>query len=376
MEFGVPKELRTFQSEARVGLTPGGVKGLVRAGHKVYVQEGAGKGAGFEDDAYEKEGGKIVYSTTEVYGRSDIIVKVARPIEEEYMHFRPGQTIFSFLHLHSASPDLIEALVKQNITAIAYEMIQDDRGFFPILLPMSEVVGRLSPVIAGQLLMNINGGRGTLLSGIPGVTRGSVTILGAGILGSNAARAFLGIGAQVIVLDKKMGPLVRLDALLDGRITTMMATKTNLERISRFTDVFIGAIQQPGKRAEQMITREMVRSMRPGSVVIDFSIDDGGCVETSRPTTLMDPTFISEKVVHYCVPNAPASVARTTSYGLTNALLPYLKLIGRIGLIGMLNQEPEFAHGVNLYQGKQAHPQIETAKEKVRRSRSEWEGSE
>ena len=249
----------------------------------------------------------------------------------------------------------------REISAVAYEMIQDRRGFFPILLPMSEVAGRLAPIIAGQLLMNIHGGRGTLLSGIPGVTRGSVTILGAGVLGGNAARAFLGIGAQVIVLDKKIRRLERLDVLLEGRITTMMATKTNLERITQFTDVLVGAIQQPGRRAEQMVSREMVRGMRPGSVILDFSIDDGGCVETSRPTTLRDPVFVAEEVIHYCVPNAPAAVARTTSYGLTNALLPYLKGIGRRGMVGMLEKEPGFAHGINLYQGNLSHPHIAAA---------------
>ncbi len=231
----------------------------------------------------------------------------------------------------------------------------------PVLLPMSEIAGRLAPIIAGQLLMNIHGGRGTLLSGIPGVTRGSVAILGAGVLGSNAARAFLGIGAQVIVLDNNLRKLERVDELLNGRITTMMATHTNLDRITKFTDVLVGAIQQPGRRAEQLVSREMVRGMRPGSVILDFSIDDGGCVETSRPTTLRDPIFVAEGVIHYCVPNAPAAVARTTSYGLTNALLPYLKDIGQTGIVGMLEKEPGFANGINLYQGNLTHPQIAAA---------------
>lgn len=361
MEFGVPKEVRDLQSEARVGLTPGGVKGLVRAGHTVYVEKGAGDGAGFEDEAYRKSGAQIVYSAVEVYGRSDIVVKVARPVQQEHRLFRPGQTIFSFLHLQVASPDLFEAFVEREITAVAYEMIRAKDGCCPILIPMSEVAGRLAPIIAGQLLMNINGGRGTLLSGIPGVTRGSVAILGAGVLGSNAARAFLGIGAQVIVLDSNLRKLERVDELLNGRITTMMATRTNLDRITQFTDVLVGAIQQPGRRAEQLVSREMVRSMRPGSVILDFSIDDGGCVETSRPTTLRDPIFIAEEVIHYCVPNAPAAVARTTSYGLTNALLPYLKAIGEKGIVGMLEGEPGFANGINLYQGNLSQPHIAAA---------------
>lgn len=361
MEFGVPKEVRERQSEARVGLTPAGVRGLVRSGHTVYVENMAGTGAGFGDEEYRHQGAQIVYSAAEVYGRSDIVVKVARPTRKEHNLFRPGQTIFSFLHLQVASPDLFEALEGREITAVAYEMIRDRNGFFPVLLPMSEVAGRLAPIIAGQLLMNINGGRGTLLSGIPGVPGGSVVILGAGVLGKNAARAFLGIGAQVIVMDENIRKLEYVDDLLDGRITTMLSSQHNLDRISGFADVLVGAIQRPGRRAEQLITREMVRRMRPGSVILDFSIDDGGCVETSRPTTLRDPIFVAEEVIHYCVPNAPAAVARSTSYGLTNALLPYLKAIGKYGLLSVLEREPGFAHGINLYQGNLAHPDLASA---------------
>ena len=361
MEFGVPKEVRDRQGEARVGLTPAGVRGLVRAGYTVHVERMAGVGAGFSDEEYRQQGAHIVYSAAEVYGRSDIVVKVARPMQKEHLLFRPGQTIFSFLHLQVASPDLFEALQEREITAVAYEMIRDREGLFPVLQPMSEVAGRLAPIIAGQLLMNTNGGRGTLLSGIPGVTRGSVVIVGAGVLGKNAARAFLGIGAQVIVMDNDIRKLRCIDELLDGRVTTMMATQHNLDRISEFTDVLVGAIQRPGRRAEQLITRDMVRRMRPGSVILDFSIDDGGCTETSRPTTLGDPVYVAEEVIHYCVPNTPAAVARTTSYGLTNALLPYLHALGNSGLLGMLGQEPGFAHGINLYQGNLAHPEIAAA---------------
>lgn len=358
MEFGIPKEVRDKQSEARVGLTPAGVRGLVRDGHTVYVQGQAGLGAGFSDDEYAQQGAKIVYTAEEVYGRSDVVVKVGRPMQKEYRLFRPGQTIFSFLHMQVASPDLFEALHDKEITAIAYEMIRDEDGFFPVLLPMSEVAGRLAPIIAGQLLMNIHGGRGTLLSGIPGVTRGSVVVVGAGVLGKNATRAFLGIGAQVIVMDSNIRKLECIDDLTSGRVTTMLATQHNLDRISEFTDVLVGAIQKPGRRAEQVITRDMVRRMRPGSVILDFSIDDGGCTETSRPTTLRDPIYVAEEVIHYCVPNTPAAVARTTSYGLTNALLPYLQDLGKLGLLGMIEQRPGFAHGINLYQGNLAHPEI------------------
>ena len=328
MEFGVPKEVRILQSEMRVGLTPAGVKDLVRLGHIVYVEKGAGKGSGFDDEVYRDHGAKIVYSAAEVYGRSDTVVKVARPVEQEHKFFRPGQTIFSFLHLQVASRDLFEALEEREITAVAMETILDKRGRAPVLVPMSEVAGRLAPIVAGQLLMRTNGGRGTLLGGIPGVPSGAVAIVGAGVLGTNATQAFLGLGAQVILLDNNIERLEELDLIFDSRITTLMATRHNLERISDFVDVLVGAIHEPGRRAEQFITRDMVRKMRPGSVILDFSINDGGCVETSRPTTLRDPVYVVDGVIHYCVPNLPAAVSRTTSYGLTNALLPYLKDLG------------------------------------------------
>lgn len=361
MEFGVPKEVRSLEGETRVGLTPAGVQGLVQAGHTVYVEKNAGVGAGFDNEAYRAHGAQIVYAAAEVYGRSDIVVKVARPAAKEHALFRPGQTIFSFLHLQSSSPDLLEALEEREITAIAYEMIQAPNSMQPILFPMSQVAGRLAPIIAGQLLMNNNGGRGTLLSGIPGVPRGVAAIVGAGTLGTNAARAFLGLGAQVIVLDDDVCKLKMIDDLLNGRVTTMLATSNSLHRVTEFADVIVGCIRQPGRRADQIISTDMVRHMRPGSVILDFSIDDGGCVETSRPTTLRDPIFVADEVIHYCVPNVPATVSRTTSYALTNVLLPYLTAVATRGIVGMVDSMPGFAHGIMLYQGNLAHPEIAAA---------------
>jgi alanine dehydrogenase len=359
MEFGIPKEVRDL--EARVGLTPAGVSGLVRAGHTVYVEKNAGVSAGFSDENYRQSGGQIVYSATEVYGRSDAVVKVTRPTAEEHKLFRSGQSIFSFLHLQVASADLLEALREREITAVAYEMIERRNGVRPVLVPMSEVAGRIAPIIAGQLLMTTARGRGTLLSGIPGVPRGSVVILGAGALGTNAARAFLGIGAQVIVLDNNIERLQHVDEALGGRVTTMVGSKYNLNRVTEFADVVVGAVSTSGQRAPILIDREMVRHMRPGTVIIDFSIDQGGCVETSRPTTLRDQTYVVEDVIHYCVPNVTATVARTTSYGLTNALLPYLKAVGEHGLVGVLDQCPSLIPGVNLHQGKLANAEIAAA---------------
>ena len=226
---------------------------------------------------------------------------------------------------------------------------------------MSEVAGRLAPVIAGRLLMTPGGGRGTLLSGIPGVPRGVVAIIGGGVLGTNAARAFLNMGAQVVVLDNEVQRLQHMDEMLNGRVTTMLASNYNLQRVTEFADVMVGAVLAPGRRAPVLITQEMVRRMRPGAVFLDFSIDQGGCSETSRPTTLRDQTYVVDGVIHFCVPNVTAAVARTTSYGLTNSLLPYLLGLGEYGILGALDQQPSLATGINLYQGKLAHRELAQA---------------
>ncbi|HNS38770.1 MAG TPA: alanine dehydrogenase [Promineifilum sp.] len=359
MEFGIPKEVRDLES--RVGLTPAGVSSLVRHGHTVYVEKNAGVAAGFSDETYRTSGAQIVYSAAEVYGRSEVIVKVTRPTADEHVFFNPGQTLIAFLHLAVASHDFIDALAASEVTAIACEMIEQPDGVRPILVPMSEVAGRLAPFVAGQLLMSNSGGRGTLLSGIPGVPRGAVAIIGGGVLGSNAARAFLNMGAQVVVLDNDMGRLQRLDEMLNGRVTTMASSGYNLERVTEFADVVVGAVLTPGRRAPLLINRKMIQRMRPGAVFIDFSIDQGGCAETSRPTTLRDQYYIVDGIIHHCVPNMTAAVARTTSYGLTNALLPYLIELGDQGLAGLLKNKPYFASGINMIRGKIANEEVAQA---------------
>jgi alanine dehydrogenase len=378
MELGVPKEVRDL--EMRVGLTPAGVLALTRAGHIVYVERNAGAGAGFSDENYRQAGAQIVYSAEEAYGRADVVVKVTRPTAQEHELFRIGQIIFSYLHLSVASPDLLEALVEREVTAIAYEMIQEKDGLRPVLLPMSEVAGRLTPVIAGQLLMSTHlhlqtpkgdlrmgqarspvgddRGRGILLSGIPGVPPAAIVIIGGGVLGSNAARAFVGMGAQVTILDRDVKKLQYLDDMFGGRITTMISNEYNLNRVVEFADVLLGCVLTPGRRAPILVSRDMVRRMRPGSVIIDFSIDQGGCVETSRPTTLRDQTFVEEGIIHHCVPNMTATVARTASYALTNSALPYLLSVGASGLPNAFKDEPGLVEGVNLYRGKLAHPEV------------------
>jgi len=359
MEFGVPKEVRDL--EMRVGLAPAGVLALVQAGHAVYVEREAGKQAGFSDEHYRRAGAQVVYSAEEAYGRADVVAKVTRPTAGEQRLFRYGQTIFSFLHLSVSSPDLLEVLSEQNITAVAYETIQDENGVLPVLVPMSELAGRLAPIVAGQLLMTTNGGRGTLLGGIPGVPPAAVVILGGGVLGFNAARAFLGLGAQVTLLDRDVRKLQQMDDALSGRMTTMISNDYNLQRAASFADVLVGCVLNPGQRAPVLISRQMVRRMRPGSVIIDFSIDQGGCVETSRPTTLRDQTYVEEGVIHSCVPNLTATVARTTSYAITNAALPYLLAMGEHGLLGSYKVMPSLLAGINVYQGELVHAGIAAA---------------
>jgi alanine dehydrogenase len=365
MEFGVPREVRDL--EMRVGLAPSGVLSLSKAGHQVYVESKAGSGAGFSDEDYRAAGGKIVYTAAEVYGRADIVAKLSRPTQGEHQLFRPGQTIFSFLHLPVASPDLFVALAEREITAVAYEMIEEDNGDMPVLISASQVAGRLAPTIAGQLLRSDRGipgqkqGRGILLGGIPGVPPAAVVIIGGGTLGVSAAGAFVGMGSEVTALDRSLKKLQYIDERFNGRVTTMFANSYNLQRAVKFADVLVGAVLIPGQRAPILVTREMVKSMRSGSVILDFSIDEGGCVETSRPTTLRDSAYMLDGVVHYCVPNMTSVVARTASYAITNAALPYLRAVGEYGVIGAIQRQSALARGINLYQGNLTHLDVAAA---------------
>ncbi len=361
MEFGVPREIRDL--EMRVGLTPAGVLALTQAGHTVYVERDAGLGCGFTDEAYRQSGAQIVYSTAEAYGRADIVTKIARPTAAEHRLFRSGQAICSFLHLRVASPDLLAALTEHEITAISYEELEEEDGVRPVLLPASEVAGRMAPIIAGNLLrsgQSLPGqqGLGILMSGLPGVPAAAVVIVGSGVVAGNAARAFVGMGAEVTILGRDVRKLRKIEQQSGGTVTTMLANEYNLKRAVEFADVLVGAVLDPGKRAPVLISREMIRSMRPGSIVIDFSIDEGGCIETSRPTTLRDPIYMAEGVIHHCVPNITSAVARTTSYAITNAALPYLLSIGEYGLLGAIDRKADLLRGVVLHQGKMAHPDI------------------
>lgn len=359
MNFGVPREQRP--REYRVGLTPAATDALVKAGHSVFVEREAGSGAGFDDEAYRRVGGQIVYTASEAYRRAETVVKVARPTNDEYAHFRTGQTILSFLQLAVASADLLEAFQEREITAIGYDTIQTDGGRLPVLLPTSEVAGRMAPIIAGQMLQSAGGGRGILLSGIPGVAPATVVIIGAGMVGRNAARAFHGLGAEITILDKDLHALQEVDNIFQGRVATLVATPYNIAKVVAFADVLVGASSVAGERAPILVTREMVKTMRPRTIILDFAIDSGGCVETSRPTNHVNPTFVEEGVIHYCVPNVPALVGRTASYALSNAVLPYLLRIGDQGLDAAVDGCAELRRGINTRHGRLVHPTIAAA---------------
>jgi len=359
MNFGVPKEIRDMEN--RVGLTPAGVHALVDAGHTVYVENSAGVGAGFAADDFRATGAQICYSADEVYGRADVVAKVTRLTSQEHTLLRDGQTVLSFTHLAVASPDLLETLRKKSITAIAYEMIQAKDGSHPVLLTSSQVAGRAAPGIASEMLSSTRGGRGILLSGVPGVPAAAVVILGGGVVGENAARAFHGLGAQVTVLDRTPEKLQRLDEMFGGCVTTLFATPYNIQRAVEFADVLVGAVLIPGQRAPVLVTRAMVKRMRPRSIIIDFAIDQGGCVETSRPTTHRNSTYIEEGVIHYCVPNILSRVARTASHALLNASLPFLYEIGNSGVDEAIRNNSSLKRGVNTWHGKLVNPKVADA---------------
>jgi alanine dehydrogenase len=306
-----------------VGLTPIGVQLLSAEGHAVYVERGAGLGAGFGDRDYEQAGARIVYQPQEAFGRADLVLKVARPTAEECEWLREGQTLMGLLHLAAARRSRVDVLLDKRITAIGYEMIQHDDGSLPVLTPLSQAAGRMLVQVAGTLLQNDKGGKGILLSGVPGVPPAEVVIIGRDV--GHAARAFLGIGATVYLLDRDLTRLQQVESLLNGRAITMVSHEFNVRKVVKFADLVIGAVLLPGQRAPIVITREMVQTMKPRSVIIDMSIDQGGCVETSRPTTHKSPTFVEEGIIHFCVPNMPSVVARTTTHAFNNAAWPTFK---------------------------------------------------
>jgi alanine dehydrogenase len=356
MLIGIPRETR--RHEHRVGLTPSAVERLVGHGHRVFVEHEAGAAARFGDRDYQRAGGEIAWSPEEVYRRSDLVCRVGALSAPEIELLKPGLVVAAFHHLALAPREVLERLAALAVTLIAYELIRDGNGGLPVLSSMSEIAGPLAVHLGAYYLQNEAGGRGILLGNVPGVPPPTVLILGAGTVGRTAARQALDAGAHVIVVDSDLGKLREIDRALAGRAVTSLAHGERLARFSAIADLLIGAVLVPGSRAPYLVTEAMVRAMKPGSVILDVSIDQGGCVETSRPTTLDDPTFVAHGVVHYCVPNMTANVARTASRSLANAVLPHLLELADRGLEEALATRPGLAQGVCLYRGRPVQRQV------------------
>jgi alanine dehydrogenase len=354
MNIGIPKERRPY--EYRVGLSPAGVEILVHQGHIIFLEHEAGIGAGFSDQAYEQAGAHIVYSPHEAFGRADLVLKLARPMQEEVEWFNPGTTIMGFLHLASARQDRVQSLLQNKINSIAYEQIQLADGSMPVLRPLSQIGGQLAAQISARFLQTNFGGKGILVGGIAGVPPAEVVIIGGGTAGSNSAKVFTGLGAHVTVLDKDINALQRVCERYPQTVT-MIATRRNIERACAYADVVVGAVLVPGGRAPIVVTRETLKKMKPRSVLIDLSIDLGGCFETSRPTSHDQPTYVEEGMIHYCVPNVPAMVARTATYAFVNAAIPYISEIAAGGIEKAMKENPAIELAVNTYKGELLHLQ-------------------
>ncbi len=349
MIIGVPKEIK--DNETRVGLVPSGVTALREAGHEVLVEVHAGEGSSLTDQEYEEAGASILGSAAEVWQRADLIVKVKEPQKAEYDFFRPGLILFTYLHL-APLPELTDKLVAAKVNGVAYETIRERDGSLPLLTPMSEVAGRMSVQVGAQYLERPSGGRGILLGGVPGVAPGNVVILGGGIVGINAARIACGLGARVYLLDTNLDRLRYLSEVMPGNCFTVMGNLPNLRALLKEADLVIGAVLIPGAKAPKLITREMLKGMKPGAVLVDVAIDQGGCFETSKPTTHTDPTFVVDGIIHYCVANMPGAVARTSTMALTNATLPYALEIAEKGWLAACRENTEIRLGVNVARGK------------------------
>ena len=357
MIVGVPREIKL--QEHRVGMTPAGVRTLVEDGHRVLVQRGAGGGSGLADAQYEQAGATLVDDPAGLFAAAELVVKVKEPLPQEYPLLRPGQTLFTYLHL-APEPHLAAALLASGCTAIAYETVTLADGSLPLLTPMSEVAGRMAPQVGAHWLQKEQGGKGVLLAGAPGVRPGRVVILGAGTVGSNALRIAVGMGAAVTVLDIDPLRLTALDDHYGNRIHTLAANSQTIEEEVPHADLLIGAVLVAGARAPRLVSHELVARMEPGSVIVDVAVDQGGCVATTRPTTHADPVYLEAGVLHYGVANMPGAVSRTSTYALTNRTLPYVRRLAQAGLAAC-QDSPELRAGVNVHAGTVCHPAVATA---------------
>lgn len=355
MIVGVPKEVKT--DEYRAALIPVGAEELSRAGHKVVVQSGLGHGIGIADDQYAESGAEIVADAARVWKQADLIIKVKEPLPAEWPHMRDGQTVFTYFHF-AASEALTRAVMKSGITAIAYETIRDSRGQLPLLTPMSEVAGRMSIQEGAKYLERPFGGRGILLGGVPGVAPAMVVVLGGGVVGTNAAKVAAGMGANVFILDINLDRLRYLDEVMPPNVTTLYSDRATIRECISRADLVIGAVLIPGAKAPSLVRRDDLKRMLPRAVIVDVAVDQGGCVETTRPTTHSEPTFIVDDIVHYCVANMPGAVGRTSTYALTNVTLPYAIQLANKGVERATRENMALAQGVNICKGQCTNPAV------------------
>ncbi len=361
MIIGVPKEIK--DNEARVGVTPAGVKALTEAGHTVLVETQAGAASGFEDHEYQDAGAEMVGEAGYVWDKAEMVVKVKEPIEREYVFFRDALVLFTYLHLAPVR-DLTDKLLEAQVTGIAYETVRDNQGQLPLLMPMSEVAGRMSVQVGASYLEKERGGRGILLGGVPGVPPAHVTILGGGIVGTNAARVALGFGAKVTLIDVNLNRLRELDDIFGGRLYTLASNSYNIAHAAREADLVIGGVLIPGATAPKLVTRAMVAQMKKGAVIVDVAIDQGGCVETARPTSHSNPSFQVDGVVHYCVTNMPGAVPHTSTLALTNSTFPYVLRLANLGAREALKQDAGLAEGLNTWRGTLTHRGVAESQER------------
>ena len=368
MRIGIPRELKNH--EYRVAMTPPGVLELTRRGHQVRVERGAGAGCSFPDEHYQRAGARIVPSADDVWGEAELILKVKEPIPDEYHRMRKGQTLFTYLHL-AASAECTAALVGAEIDAVAYETVQLPDGSLPLLAPMSEVAGRMAPQVGAHALERMQGGRGVLLGGVPGVPAGKVAVIGAGVSGTNAAALALGLQAEVVVLDTNINRLREIDFTYRGHLQTIASNAYEVEKACMWADLVIGAVLVPGAKAPTLVSNDLVSRMRPGSVLVDIAIDQGGCFADSRPTTHAEPTFTVHNSVFYCVANMPGAVPHTSTYALTNVTLPYVCALADKGLRRAVQDDPALAHGVNVVAGSVVQAEVARAHGRECRSLAE-----
>jgi len=358
MKIGLPKEIK--DNEYRVGLTPAGVRAFTDAGHNVFVEKAAGEGSGFGNESYEKAGAKILDTADDIWGEGDMIVKVKEPVAPEYPRMRENQLLFTYLHL-APEPELTKQLMERKVSGVAYETITDTKGTLPLLTPMSEVAGRMSVQVGATYLEKMNGGRGILLGGVPGVTAGRVVIIGGGVVGTEAAKMAIGLGAHVTIIDRNLDRLRQLDDIFLSKVQTLASSRYAIEEAISHADLVIGAVLVVGAAAPKLVTREMLKLIPNGAVLVDVAVDQGGCFQTTHATTHSNPTYYEEGVLHYCVANMPGAVPRTSTFALTNATLPYALDLANKGFEKAIREDKGLLEGVNTFGGKLTYEAVATS---------------